>query len=478
MILDLPRGAPLNVPTTSTAQTSPKLHSVFSDWKAPAMGTRSAPSAGCRIPALAAVAAAALAVSAAGCSSAAHSSAPLDTTKPTTITVWTGQDVAPEKLLEGLAAKFHAAHPNVTIDISPGAPTTDELLPKLTAAFTSNTYPDISYNFGSWATQMQTSGRMLDITDKVKDPSVKWDEFPPAARQTATPNGEVIGFPAVVDNLAVMYNKKLFQAAGLPEPTSSWTWDEFRTDAKKLTDPSKNVFGTAYSVSGSEDTTWHFWPLLWQKDGSVLTPDNKKSAFDSDAGVAALTFLQQMAVTDKSVYLSQDDQKYADLFKSGLVGMIMSGPWQLSDNVTAGLDYGVVDLPAFNGKHQTISGPDIWALYDHHDTDRAYWSYQFAQWLTSSATDPQFNLATGNLPLRSSEASSPEFQAYAKKYPGTQVLFDNLQNATTQRPTVPGYEGLSQAVGKAIAQVLQGQGDPKKALDAAAKAADQALAQG
>jgi multiple sugar transport system substrate-binding protein len=427
-------------------------------------------------------AAVALSLTAAACSSSSSDKqpqTPADTAKPVTVTVWTGQDVAPEKLLEGLAKKFHDLHPNVTIDISPGAPTTDQLLPKLTAAFNSGTYPDISYNFGSWATQMQLSGRTLDITDKVKDPAEKWDEFPPAARQTATPNGHVIGFPAVVDNIAVMYNKQLFKAAGLPEPTNSWTWDEFRADAKKLTDPSKNVYGTAYSVSGSEDTTWHFWPLLWQKGGSVLTPDSKKSAFDSDAGVAALTFLQQMAVTDKSVYLSQDDQKYADLFKSGLIGMIMSGPWQLSDNVAAKLDYGVVYLPAFDGtNHQTISGPDLWTLYDHHDADRAYWSYAFAQWLTSAEVDPQFNLATGNLPLRSSEAGSQEFTDYNKQYPGTQVLFDNLKNATTARPTVPGYVGLSQAVGQAIAKLLQGQGDPKAALDDAAEAADTALAQG
>jgi multiple sugar transport system substrate-binding protein len=427
--------------------------------------------------AAAAAATAALMLTAACSSSSSSSSAKAaDPNKAVTITVWTGQDVAPEKLLEGLAKQFHDSHPNVTVDISPGAPTTDQLLPKLTAAFTSGTYPDVSYNFGSWATQMQASGRTLDITDKVKDPSVQWTEFPPAARQTATPNGHVIGFPAVVDNLALMYNKKLFQAAGLPEPTDTWTWDDFRTAAKKLTDPSKNVYGTAYSVSGTEDTTWHFWPLLWQKGGSVLTADNKKAAFDS--GVAALTFLQQMAVNDKSVYLSQDDQKYADLFKSGLIGMIMSGPWQLSDNVAANLDYGVTYLPSFDGtNHQTISGPDLWTLYDHHNSDRAYWSYQFAQWLTSQQTDPHFNLATGNLPLRSSEASSTEFQDYAKQYPGAQTLFDNLKNATTARPTVPGYVGLSQAIGQAIAKVLQGQGDPKTALQDAAKTADVSLAQ-
>ncbi|MBR7831748.1 ABC transporter substrate-binding protein [Actinospica durhamensis] len=414
----------------------------------------------------------------AGCSSSGGSGT-LDVNKPVTITIWSGQDIAPEKVLEGLAKQFHALHPNVTVDLYPGAPTTDQLLPKLTAAFTSGDYPDISYTFGSWATELQESGRTLNLTDQVKAPSVKWDEFPPAARQTATPNGEVIGFPAVVDNIGLMYNKKLFQAAGLPYPTNDWTWAQFRAAAEKLTDPAKNIYGTAYSVSGSEDTTWHFWPLLWQEGGSILTPDNQKAAFDSPAGVSALTFLQQMAVDDKSVYLSQDDDKYADLFKSGLIGMIMTGPWQLADNVSAGLDYGVTYLPSFNGtSHQTISGPDVWTLFDHHDADRSYWSYQFAEWLTSAAIDPQFNLATGNLPLRSSEVTSPEFAAYAKEYPGTDVLEQNLQNATTARPTVPGYTGLSQAVGQAIAEVLQGQSTPQQALAQAAAQANVALKQG
>ncbi|MCM2422787.1 ABC transporter substrate-binding protein [Streptomyces sp. RKAG293] len=416
----------------------------------------------------------------AGCSSSGSSSgAAPDATKPVTITMWTGQNLGPQKILEGLAAKFHQLHPNVTIEMSTGAPTTDDLLPKLTAAFISKTYPDISYTFGSWATSLQESGRTLDLTKQVADPAVEWNEFPGAARQTATPNGQVIGFPAVVDNIGVLYNKKLFAAAGLAEPKNNWTWDEFRADAKKLTDPSRNVYGTAYSVSGTEDTTWHLWPLLWQKGGNVLTPDGKKTAFASPAGGSALGFLQQMAVTDKSMYLSQDDQKYADLFKSGLIGMIMSGPWQMADNVAAKLDYGVAYLPTFDGtSHQTISGPDLWTLFDHQDADRAYWSTAFTQWLTSAEIDPQFNLATGNLPLRSSESASAEFKEFTRKYPGAQTFVDNLRNATTGRPTVPGYTGLSQVVGKAVAQVLQGGGDPEQALRKASAAADTALSQG
>ena len=43
----------------------------------------------------------------------------------------------------------------------------------------------------------------------------------------ATVNGKVIGIPALVDNLAVVYNKKLFAKAGLPVPGANWTWQQF-----------------------------------------------------------------------------------------------------------------------------------------------------------------------------------------------------------------------------------------------------------
>ena len=403
---------------------------------------------------------------------------PTDTSAPVTLTWWTGQTSDAETLLESLAKEFSGLHPNVTLEVSSGAPTTDDLLTKLTAAFASDTYPDVSYAFGSWATQLGQSGKTLDLTEKVKDPSVGWDQFPEAARLTASPGGKVLGVPAIVDNLAVLYNTELFKAAGVTEPTPDWTWDDFRAAAKAISDPAKNVYGTAYSVSGSEDTTWHFWPLLWQRGGDVLTADEKKSAFNSQAGVDALELLRAMAVDDKSVYLDQTDEKYGPLFADGRVGMIISGPWQLYDLVQKKTPYKVQVLPGTNGNHQTVSGPDVWVLFDHKDANRAYWSFELVKWLTSPEVDVRWNLAQGNLPLRSSAASTPEFAQYVKDYPGGDVLFANLENATKPRPTVAGYVGLSRYVGEAISKVLQGAAQPKAALDEAAKKADVALAGG
>lgn len=391
-----------------------------------------------------------------------------DANADVSITWWTGQDAEAEKTAEKLAAEFHTANPHITINTSAGASTTDDLLTKLSAGFASDTYPDISYAYGSWAGQLAASGKTQNLTQWVTDPSMAWKEIPAAARETATVDGRVIGVPALVDNLALIYNKKLFDAAHLAYPTDGWSWDDYRNAAKALTDTSHSIYGTAYSVSGSEDTTWHLWPLLWQHGGKILDSDGKP-AFNSDAGLAALDTFRAMAVDDKSMYLDQTDEKYAELFNDNRIGMMMSGPWSLYDLADAHVNYGVSFLPGYNGDHETISGPDVWVLYNHSDANRAGATRAFLKWLTSKDVDIRWNLANGNLPLRSSEAGTKEFTAYCAQYPGAQKFFDNLANAKQARPTVEAYPEMSRYVGQAISSVLQGASTSKAALDDAAK---------
>lgn len=401
----------------------------------------------------------------------------LDTDADVTITWWTGQSDQAQTILAGLAQEFEKEHPNVTIDVSPGASSTEELLQKLSAGFASGDYPNVSYSFGSWASELESSGRTQDISENVDDPDLAWDEFSEAARATVQPTGEkTIGFPALVDNISLIYNKTVFDAAGVDYPTEDWTWDDFREAAAALTDAETQTYGYAYSVSGSEETTWQFWPHLWQNGGEILSSDGKTAAFSSPEGVEALEFLQAMAVDDKSVYLDQTDTKFAQLFAADRIGMMTSGPWQLYDLNTAETSYGVTYLPGTDGDHQTVSGPDIWALLDTGDVNENYWSYELLKWLTSAEQDVRWNVAYGNLPLRTSELESPEFLAQVEALPGIDVMAENNANAERSRPTVAGYVGLSEAIGSAISRVLQGQGEPADALTDAADKADKALA--
>jgi multiple sugar transport system substrate-binding protein len=394
---------------------------------------------------------------------------------PTEIAVWHGYQDTEGDAFKGLVAQYNKEHPDVKV--SELYSSNDLVLQKVLTAVRGGSAPDVAYMFGSWSPNIAQIPQVVDMADEVSQPEWKWDDFYPAEREAATVGDKVVGVPALVDNLAIVYNKKLFADAGIPAPTPAWTWDDFRAAAAKLTDPSKGQYGWLIPADGSEDTVWHYLPMLWEAGGSILTPDNEKAAFNSPAGVKALTVLQQMAVTDKSLYLDTTNENGPKLMNSGKVGMLVTGPWDLSS--LTDIDYGVQIMPTFagsGGTHQTISGPDNWVMFDNGDAKKKA-AIDFVKWLTAPEQVKTFSSATGDLPTRTSVGQDKAFVAQLdQKLPGTGTFVENLSNVKTIRPTVAQYPDVSEALGQAIVSVMLGKDQPEAALNTAAQAADTALA--
>ncbi|GLY29040.1 ABC transporter substrate-binding protein [Kineosporia sp. NBRC 101731] len=389
------------------------------------------------------------------------------------ITLWHGYTGAQTDAINALGKQWNAEHPDQTVTlVFDGG--NDDVLQKTTAGFVAGNYPDVAYEYGSSVGPLSRQPRLADLTERSQDPAVDWDDFFPAVKEASTVNGKVVAVPALVDNLALVYNKDLFARAGIAEPTQDWTWQDFRQAASALTDKEAGVYGWSYVNDGTEDTVWRYLAMLWQAGGELLTADNKKPAFNSAAGLAALNQLRDMAITDKSVYLDTGNQNYSNLFADGKIGMLWTGPWDLSsfDKV----HYGVVRLPGYNGNHESISGPDLYMMFNRSDrkTDTAW---AFTTWLTSPKVHLEYAIQTGDLPLRTSETKLPEYRStYLKKYPGAKEFTDNLGNVHHARPNIPEYSQVSQAVGEMVQSVLLGQAQPQEALDAATETVQSVLA--
>ena len=56
--------------------------------------------------------------------------------------------------------------------------------------------------------------------------------------------GELYGMPFQIAQMCLFYNKDLFVAAGLDPEMPPVTWDEYLEYAEKMTDSSKNTFGS------------------------------------------------------------------------------------------------------------------------------------------------------------------------------------------------------------------------------------------
>jgi multiple sugar transport system substrate-binding protein len=396
-------------------------------------------------------------------------------TGPVTITFWTGQTDEAAQLIQKLADEYHGLHPDVTISVEEGA-IPDEMRSKLELTLGTNTYPDVAYVYGSDAAALSRSDKVVDLTEAVKDPAVGWDDFWPSERTAATIDGKVVAFPAVVGDLGIIYNKRMFAAAGVAEPTADWTWEDFRTIAKQLTNADDSAFGTAYNTSGTEGTVATFLPMVWQQGLDVTAADGKTVGFDSPAIAASLELLRAMAIDDKSVLIDPAGDQAQSLFTNDKVAMLITGPWALSDLQAAKAEFGVQVLPGYDGHHDTTGGQDLWMLFNHDDARRAQAATDFIAWFTQAEQDARWSIDQFNLPIRAATAEQPAFTKTAAELPGYQEFFDNLGN-TRARPSIVAYPEVSFALGEQIAAVLTGQSQPDAALKSAVAAGNAALAE-
>ena len=386
------------------------------------------------------------------------------------IVIWHGYTQAEATAMKVLTNEFNATHPNITVTPQFYG-NSDYALQKVLAAIAGGKPPDISYLYGSWAANIATNPSTVNLTPYIDQ--FGWNDFWPAERHVATVNGKVIGIPALVDNLALVYNKRLFAQAGLAPPTANWTWSDFENAAIKLTNASKKQFGWAYVNDASEDTVWRYWALLWQAGGSILTPDGKHAAFDSAAGLKALTFLQTLT-QHNAIYLDNGSDNYLGLFTSGHIGMLYTGPWDLGQIIQGNQPYGVQILPA-DVNHQTISGPDNWVVFNNGSA-HVKAAVEFLKWFTSPAIDLKWSLMTGDLPIRAGVTKVAGYQQFVKKYPGIGMWVQNLNNATQSRPVTTTYPRISSVIGQMVQSVLLGKAQPQQALSSAAQQVNGILA--
>ena len=245
-----------------------------------------------------------------------------------------------------------------------------------------------------------------------------WADFFPGEQAVATVDGRVLGVPALVDNLAVVYNKDLFAAAGVPEPTADWTWDDLRAAAAATTDPANKVFGLSFPVDGSETTVWQYIAMLWAAGGDILNADNTEATFNSEAGGARADHADRdpagrldvprlparLRQVRAAVQLRQDRDDH-----HRPVGPVRRSPTS---------NYGVQVMPSFDpgGSHETIAGPDNWVIFDNGQ-ERVEAAWKFLSFMTSPEQVLQDALDTSHLPIRASVSDMPEFQAFFTDVP-------------------------------------------------------------
>ncbi len=138
---------------------------------------------------------------------------------------------------------FQKIHTNITIkSVSVGAQCNNP--PDFTARLQGGTVTDVFYGYMTDLQQVIDSGQAMEITQYVNKDSVPtWDSIDAGAKAAFSENGAVWGIPTKNYSMGLVYNKTLFQQAGLDAKNPPKTWPEVREAAKKISALGNGIAG-------------------------------------------------------------------------------------------------------------------------------------------------------------------------------------------------------------------------------------------
>lgn len=132
------------------------------------------------------------------------------------------------------------------------------------------------------------AGILLDLTPYAEEYGFSPDTTYPALRGNITYDGGQYRYPANVASWVLMYNKRMFEEAGIPEPTDSMLWDDFVELVKPLTIRRESGAGfQRFAMVASQQLARD---LHFQWGARFFTPDGRRCVLDSPESIAAIEF--------------------------------------------------------------------------------------------------------------------------------------------------------------------------------------------
>ena len=258
-------------------------------------------------------------------------------------------DAFNKKISEDFEEEWNSQHPDDPIDMV-YEPIGGAYNLKLNAQLVANTLPDV-FRSGAYSfTQYAKDGGLLDLKpliDKYDD----WDyinELYPELVDYHRFGDHIYGLPGSLQVFVLYYNKNLFDREGIPYPDETWTWDDLRDAAVKLTkrDSEDNLLQAGIS--------WHFdlWSFVLMNGGEILNEEKDHCVIFNDQAVQAVEYYDELYNQLKVIpsYAEAQGEHGYERFKRNRCGMMVHERWWTSVlNELSDVEWGVASLPISRG---------------------------------------------------------------------------------------------------------------------------------
>ncbi|EON25727.1 extracellular solute-binding protein [Nocardioides sp. CF8] len=291
-----------------------------------------------------------------------------------------------------LIEKFNEEYPGVTIkhETVPFDQTQNKFK---TAAESGSGAPDILRAEVAWTPEFASLGYLyaLDGTAALDN------NFAETPLSSNVYDGSTYGVPQVTDTLGLMYNKALFEKAGIAAPPT--TWDEVQTAAEAL--KSKAKVDGIYINSGG----YFLLPFLYGEGADIVDADAESITVNSPEAAAGIQTAQDLVKSGAAVKPVANDPygTMMTLFKEGKVGMIINGPWEVAaiadDPKFGGLEnLGVAPVPAGSAGQGAPVGGHNYVVWSGMDEEKADAATAFISFMSSAESEAFIADELGLLP--------------------------------------------------------------------------------
>jgi multiple sugar transport system substrate-binding protein len=385
---------------------------------------------------------------------ASGSAAPSGSTavEAVTLNIWTLE--GEEEFLPKIKDAFESSHPGTTLEFT--TLPEDQYGTKVDTALAAGAPPDVAFIYDP---RYIKQGHMVEVGQVLKDRGVDLTRFAPGPLGPCTMDGKLYCIGTYTGALVLMYNKDLFDKAGIPYPSSTtpMSVDEYADIATKLTVDDPDV---AKKVWGGEAGPTYWWtdmPDFIGSDGRAVV-----GVLDDDATIHTWDVLTRLvhdgkALTDDMVV----SMGASSLLATGQQAMSFEDNFQIGDLLEQGVNIGVAPLPVETAGDPAFvpSWTDAWSTFVTSEHPA-----QALDFITFMATEGNvLREAGGAYPLDQQVAKDADYGADS---PAKQQMVD-VMGLTRTLPFVPGWFTVFGQLEDTFPQVIEN-GDAAAALHAVA----------
>ncbi|MDN6329623.1 MAG: sugar ABC transporter substrate-binding protein, partial [Brachybacterium sp.] len=236
-------------------------------------------------------------------------------------------DNVQQPAMEEIIDAFNEEYPNIEVSITT-APF-DQYFTRLQTQAGSGEMPDVLWMNGPNVQLYASEGMLMPLSELLEAGDIDPGNYPGAMNELYTMEGEQYAVPKDFDTIGLWYNKRLFDEAGVEYPSDGWTWDDFRSAAKTISDElgDQGVYGFAGGVANQALV----YPAIMQAGGEIISEDGTTSGYDSSEARQAFQMLADMVEDGSSPSVATTtDTEYYELFSSERAAMAWDGNWRVA----------------------------------------------------------------------------------------------------------------------------------------------------